>query len=165
MVYTWSGGLSPIDASHQSPTVEYTNVRWFTVFFARHAIVQCFSRPHSNIAWIITSLMSCQENFNGNVDNYVKNSRSLRWMRRTFQTRKFFLRKWQKWKKRKTNDPDTEQFKSVLKEVEKICKLMAVYLSYGGKIIKDEIGLQIGETTVQSICRILHLTSIQASWF
>lgn len=26
-----SGGLSPIDASHQSPTVEHTNVRWFAI--------------------------------------------------------------------------------------------------------------------------------------
>lgn len=26
-----SGGLSPIDASHQSPTVEHTNVRLFAI--------------------------------------------------------------------------------------------------------------------------------------
>lgn len=52
-----------------------------------------------------------------------------------------------------------------LKKVKKICKLMAVYLACGGKMIKDEIGLQMGETTVQSIYRILYLTSIQDGGF
>lgn len=48
-----------------------------------------------------------------------------------------------------TNDPNPEQFWSVLKEVEKICKLKADHPSWGAKRIKDEIGLQMGETTVR----------------
>uniref|UniRef100_A0A8W8LLQ1 Integrase catalytic domain-containing protein n=1 Tax=Magallana gigas TaxID=29159 RepID=A0A8W8LLQ1_MAGGI len=52
-------------------------------------------------------------------------------------------------KKRETNDPNPEQFWYILKEVEKICKVKADHPSWGAKRIKDEIGLQMGETTVR----------------
>lgn len=38
-----------------------------------------------------------------------------------------------------------------LKKVEKSCKFMVVYLVCGGKMIKDEIGFEMGEIMVQSI--------------
>lgn len=44
-------------------------------------------------------------------------------------------------KKRKTNDPNPEQFWSNLLEVEKICKVKADHSLWGAKRIKDEIGL------------------------
>lgn len=42
-------------------------------------------------------------------------------------------------KKQGTNDPKPEQFWSVLKEVETICKLKTDNPSWGAKRIKDEI--------------------------
>lgn len=52
-------------------------------------------------------------------------------------------------KKQETNDPNPKQFWSILKEVKNICKVKADHPSWGAKRIKDEIGLQMGETTVR----------------
>lgn len=52
-------------------------------------------------------------------------------------------------KKRETNDPSPEQFWSVMKDVEKICKLKAENSAWGAKRIKEELGISMGETSVR----------------
>lgn len=52
-------------------------------------------------------------------------------------------------KRRETNDSNPEQFWSILREIEKICKLKEDHPSWGTKRIMDEIGLKMGETTVR----------------
>lgn len=71
-------------------------------------------------------------------------------MQQVFLTRYIFWESEKKKKKRETNDPNQEQFWSVLKVLGKICKLKC-----GAKRNKDEIELQMGEKTVRSIYLIL----------
>jgi hypothetical protein len=52
-------------------------------------------------------------------------------------------------RKRETNDPSPEQFWSVMKEVEKICKLKSENPAWGAKRIKEELELQMGETSIR----------------
>lgn len=110
--------------------------------FTRYAKVRCFS-VHTLMLREkkIKSRTSCHENVFGNVDN-----RLMRQMRPSRQG--IFFEKERK-KEQGINDPKPEQFWATLTEMKKICKLKTEHPSWGAKRIKDEIGFQMGKTTVQ----------------
>lgn len=133
---------------HESPTVEHANVRWSAVCL--HATLKSDAFLGHTLMLRekkIKSRTSCHENVFGNVDN-----RLMRQMRPYRQG--IFFEKERK-KEQGINDPKPEQFWATLTEMKKICKLKTEHPSWGAKRIKDEIGFQMGKTTVQKHLFIL----------
>lgn len=69
-------------------------------------------------------------------------------------------------KKCETNDPNPEQFWSILKEVEKICKVKADHHLHGALTVsRMKWDLRWGGQRSGSIYQISYLTSIRAACF